>query len=956
VELARCPPTTCAARKGPSVTSSSSDADDSGTSYAFAHSTPVGFGVATTSRPWELGLDALVISVGEGLGGLGAAVSHHMPELPWRNIAYSTVDPDSPMALRTSRDQPDPSLLVLASPHERDDDRTVTFDSVVRATVSAVEFAAHEAVESLGIPLLGTGRLGLPVEMVVARVVPALLNVTLRLGKTALREIVFFDRTNRVADMVRLQFQAAPSGSLRFDPRVRVDFEPVELPAELAAGHSVDLVDPTRPISLDQDCLGMRPYVSMLATLIASRETQEPLSIGVFGDWGSGKSYFMGMLRGEIQRLGVLDGERYYRHIKPVAFNAWTYADANLWASLGDEVFRQLLGAPQDSVANDQKNLRDDLTRSLEQRKLLEAAAERAKAEAAILQAELDRAAADRNVRISDVAKAVLKSPTVQAEAGNALLSGLDKEAVVREALLAQEVAGTAAEGRALIRSARARNGAVAIGSVAVLAVIVGVLATFLAPHLQARLYMLSVVFGTAAATAEVIAARARSTLKLFRVVTEELRTGIDDVQQSALRPKLDALHQAQARHHVAQAQLQEVVTRIGELGRQLVELTPGARLYSLITDRVSSEAYGRNLGLISMVRRDFGELVRLLHEHRSAQVAESSENQAVIDRIVLYIDDLDRCTPRRVVEVLEAVHLLLAIPLFVVVIGVDPRWLLRALSAHYSEILSNQAGTSAVAPEDYLEKIINVPIILPHMTSTSMGTLVKGLLAEQVIQQSPGDPQPGAPFGPIEFNDSEAEQPEEAGLVEVSSEVATQRAGVRPSPRAITDEESALLGSLGVLIDTPRDAKRLVNIYRMIRATRDLSDAADFLGDADRPGDYQAVALLLGLTTFNARLAEQVFRAPASPDAGVAGGALVRSSDRTWRELVADLNPVAVVGGCRNGVVGNLAVNEVDLWVRAHRGLEAASEQLTLPDLTAFQSWIPKIRRFSFIMADERS
>jgi hypothetical protein len=39
----------------------------------------------------------------------------------------------------------------------------------------------------------------------------------------------------------------------------------------------------------------------------------------------------------------------------------------------------------------------------------------------------------------------------------------------------------------------------------------------------------------------------------------------------------------------------------------------------------------------------------------------------------VLYIDDLDRCPPRRVVEVLTAMQLLLALPLFVVVVAVDP-------------------------------------------------------------------------------------------------------------------------------------------------------------------------------------------------------------------------------------------------------------------------------------------
>ena len=62
-------------------------------------------------------------------------------------------------------------------------------------------------------------------------------------------------------------------------------------------------------------------------------------------------------------------------------------------------------------------------------------------------------------------------------------------------------------------------------------------------------------------------------------------------------------------------------------------------------------------------------------------QEGERSENRALspIERIILYIDDLDRCPPKRVVEVLEAVHLLLAFDLFVVVVAVDARWLERS-------------------------------------------------------------------------------------------------------------------------------------------------------------------------------------------------------------------------------------------------------------------------------------
>ena len=71
------------------------------------------------------------------------------------------------------------------------------------------------------------------------------------------------------------------------------------------------------------------------------------------------------------------------------------------------------------------------------------------------------------------------------------------------------------------------------------------------------------------------------------------------------------------------------------------------------------------------------------------------------IDRIVLYIDDLDRCPPDRVVEVLEAVHLLLAGELFVVVVAVDPRWMLRAIRYHYRDLFTGHPspGTPASSP-----------------------------------------------------------------------------------------------------------------------------------------------------------------------------------------------------------------------------------------------------------------
>jgi hypothetical protein len=117
----------------------------------------------------------------------------------------------------------------------------------------------------------------------------------------------------------------------------------------------------------------------------------------------------------------------------------------------------------------------------------------------------------------------------------------------------------------------------------------------------------------------------------------------------------------------------------------------------------------------------------------------------------VLYIDDLDRCTPAQVIDVLQAVHLMLALDLFVVVVGVDPRWLLHSLRDRYRTILSRDDGVRVpdradadgggfrdegfeqmwrTTPQDYLEKIFNIPFVLPGLTATEFETMIRKLSA----------------------------------------------------------------------------------------------------------------------------------------------------------------------------------------------------------------------------------
>jgi hypothetical protein len=185
---------------------------------------------------------------------------------------------------------------------------------------------------------------------------------------------------------------------------------------------------------------------------------------------------------------------------------------------------------------------------------------------------------------------------------------------------------------------------------------------------------------------------------------------------------------------------------------------------------------------------------------------------------------------------------------------------------------------------------------------------------------------------------------------VEPGSEISDRR---RPTtsetpPRPLTEKELVLLSTLDVLIDTPREAKRLFNLYRMLRATRDLSGASRFLGEDGEPGDYEAVVVLLGLLTAHSRLLERVLDTRPDLDNGIAGGLMSRPPEADWAQFVADFEP----RDGANRIVGMLAVASVPDWTRLHAGLARVSAELTLSDLSRFQEWVPRIRRFSYTLS----
>src|SRR5262249_60393368 len=126
--------------------------------------------------------------------------------------------------------------------------------------------------------------------------------------------------------------------------------------------------------------------------------------------------------------------------------------------------------------------------------------------------------------------------------------------------------------------------------------------------------------FWVRAGTGIAALARARAGLRTLRELSDELHAGLDAAAGEPTKDMTDALaalREAEADQRVAEAQLSEVVSRVGELGRELAELTPGRRLYTFLADRAQGDSYTRNLGLVSTIRKDLQQLVALMAEWR---------------------------------------------------------------------------------------------------------------------------------------------------------------------------------------------------------------------------------------------------------------------------------------------------------------------------------------------------
>ncbi len=799
------------------------------------------------------------------------------------------------------------------------------------------------------------------------------------------------------------------------------------------------------------DLLNITKEVEALCGVLAAKDVTPPLSLGLFGDWGSGKSFFMRKMEKEIEELKTVARDAkgksaFCPDIVQLKFNAWHYIDTNLWASLTSEIFEGLAGALADRPAElkDEKDkeyqravliaekavLQQELTEAEE--KKLQADGELEESERRLSELENDaqniEANLDPKTLIWEVASFVVRQPEVKEkaiEAKNALDDQLGKAAKqlnippseattakVQNQLL--ELRGNGSRLRAMwlaLRNSKSRWVILMI----VLAAAISITAVVLLMKFTQVGAKLAGVISASMSVVVFLSPYYGRALRGLNFIDDALKRNeeIKEEAKSTKRKSLERIYgEKQQNARDAQRELEVKSQKIKEKEAELQKLSINTQIATFIKQRSQSSDYTKYLGVISRARNDFEQLSILLEKEKQDAEAKTTLLPR-IDRIILYIDDLDRCPEDKVVDVLQAVHLLLAFPLFIVVVGVDSRWLLHSLREHLKvfqngssegEEMSKEERTHwQSTPLNYLEKIFQIPFTLRPMGSHGFGEMVDNLvgqtadatkndsngkgqtkiegaeLADDKLPASvPAQEEANAvsPHSPAKESSSGSVPPASGAKVTAPTtqsstgssiplsttaspmKPASKKREIDPNPQYLNIEEweCNFMKRLFEMIPSPRAAKRFINIYRLLRASVDDAERQYFIGNANG-GKYRAALLLLAILTGYPAEATEILRA-----------LLEEERSETWWEFIESFRarayppqPADSSGDNHNqngDVPDETDDAEIKRWGHLMRSLDKIREEKTEELGSLFESnqpcddfveLAPQVARYSF-------
>lgn len=558
------------------------------------------------------------------------------------------------------------------------------------------------------------------------------------------------------------------------------------------------------------DSLNTESDINAFAKLIAYKELKPPLAIGLFGKWGSGKSTFMNNLEKRIKKLSEekLTEKIFCEKIVHIEFNAWHYSDSNLWANIMIQIFEKLNAFLIVEMPNKIENLYLELEstqkllkeKNKEKREIKRKICKNKRELTNKLNKKIEKTF--KLGQLKDLTKLVLEDEYINSEINNIKKSiPYLKDKSIEEIYIKlnydlKKDVGIIKKFFSFLKNDKQFQIYLIIGIFIILSIL-GIL-KYLDIFNKWLTSLVIIPFGMYWNRFKEITSKVSKFVNFYETMKE--KNTKDEVELILLKEEANL----ESELIFLEEKISLENKRLEEISFEIEHIKSGKFLADFIKERANSNDYKQHLGLISLIRNDLEKLNEYLKEP-----VEDAEHK--IDRIVLYIDDLDRCSKDKIIDVLEAIHLLLAFDLFVVIVGVDTRWIKNSLESK-KNLKKEKTATST----EYLEKIFQIPFHINNMEKNVKKEQLKNLMKNDLIDSNEeiNDNIDNDNWKDNSMNNFIFKSKENISFNNKISQENFHR-----ELKIEQFEYDYILKNADLLGDTPRTIKRFVNIYRIIRS-----------------------------------------------------------------------------------------------------------------------------------------
>ncbi len=233
--------------------------------------------------------------------------------------------------------------------------------------------------------------------------------------------------------------------------------------------------------------------------------------------------------------------------------------------------------------------------------------------------------------------------------------------------------------------------------------------------------------------------------------------------------------------------------------------------------------SYKDRVGFLVQFEEDFKYIVNLVTERGKKP-------------LVVFIDDLDRCTPPQPADIIEAINVLLDANHCVFVIGMDSQAVAASIEAKYKDLKECYDGsfgsTGLTLGQRFLEKIIQINFHIPRADEDLMASFVDANLGgslnepKRVLEEKPPEKGIEKISAWIEAEEKGGKTFDEAieAIKKTTPEApieAINEARMRKIAKILFensgDVRHAINGAVPYLGSNPRKIKRFINLFRLM-------------------------------------------------------------------------------------------------------------------------------------------